>query len=196
MPFSLVHQGLRFILRESEPESRLDSFAAEFGWEKAVRPERDGMLREVVWSGYNVDLRFVVDDVTGCPYFFFTTGMWNSCLSLTKLAAGRLDVYSREELFAALESARSVAERRHALLMVALGGPHGFDEDVFEVIRDALGAPEAEIRKAAVYAMSYTPSVRYKPMLGSLRERDPDPGVRADADPLLEVMAEVGTGGV
>ncbi|MGW5641941.1 hypothetical protein ACWEV3_06510 [Saccharopolyspora sp. NPDC003752] len=44
--------------------------------------------------------------------------------------------------------------------------------------------------------MSRTPSVRYKPMLGSLRERDPDPGVRADADLLLEVMAEVGTGGV
>ncbi|MEV0083204.1 HEAT repeat domain-containing protein [Saccharopolyspora sp. NPDC050642] len=161
-----------------------------------MRPERDGMLREVVWSGYDVDLRFVVDDVTGCPYFFFATGMWNSCLSLTKLAAGRLDVYSREELFDALESAPSVADRRHALLMVALGGPHGFDEDVFEAIRDALGAPEADIRKAAVYAMSYAPSVRYKPLLGSLSERDSDPGVRADADLLLEVMAEVGTGGV
>ncbi|MEV0049637.1 hypothetical protein AB0H34_03960 [Saccharopolyspora shandongensis] len=44
--------------------------------------------------------------------------------------------------------------------------------------------------------MGYTPSVRYKPLLGSLRERDPDPGVRADVDLLLEVMAEVGTGGM
>ncbi|MEU5852054.1 hypothetical protein [Saccharopolyspora shandongensis] len=69
---------------------------------------------------------------------------------MTKVAAGRLDVYLRQELFDALESARSVADRRHAL-----------------------GAPEADIRKAAVYAMGCTPSVRYKPLLGSLRERDP-----------------------
>ncbi|WP_329518801.1 hypothetical protein [Spirillospora sp. NBC_01491] len=196
MPTS-AHLGPRIILRETEPELRLGSFAAAFGWDKTVHPEdpQAGTLREVVWEGYDTGLHFIVDDATGCPYLYFSTGTANDARVLTRMAAEQLEVYSREELLASFDAAHDAADRRRALLMAALGSSHTFDQDLHQRISDAARAPEADLRSAAIYAMSYSPSVRFKPLLGRLSADDPNPGIRQDAGLMLEVFGEVGTGG-
>jgi hypothetical protein len=50
------------------------------------------------------------------------------------------------------------------------------------------------VGRAAIYAMSYSPSVPFKPLLGQLAAHDPDPAVRQDASLMLEIFSEVGTG--
>ncbi|WP_433473932.1 hypothetical protein ACQPZP_34800 [Spirillospora sp. CA-142024] len=122
--------------------------------------------------------------------------MANDARSLTALAADRLQVYSRAELLAAVDSARGFAERRRALLMAALGSSHSLDEAVYQRIQDVAHASEPELRRAAVHAASYSPSTRYKPLLALLGSDDPDPAVRQDAALMLEIFTEVGTGGV
>ncbi|GAA1524219.1 hypothetical protein GCM10009678_01820 [Actinomadura kijaniata] len=190
--------GPRLILRESAPEPRLDSFAADFGWEKVEYPEdlQAGTLREVVWEGYDLGLHYLIDDVTECPYIYFSADMSHTAQALTQMATDHLHVYGRAELLSAFDTARGAAERRRTLLMAALGSSHTLDDALYQRIRDAAHAPEPELRRAAVYAASYSPSVRYKPLLALLSADDPDPAVRLDAGLMLDAINEVGTGGV
>jgi hypothetical protein len=122
--------------------------------------------------------------------------MANDARAFTEMLTAQFQVYSREELLAAADSARGLDERRRTLLMTALGSSRTLDEAVHQRIQDAAQAPEPELRRAAVYAASYTPSVRSKPMPALLSSDDPDPGVREDAALMLEILTEIGTVGV
>lgn len=179
----------RLILQPPRGEDDVARYATAQNWAKEREiPEDDerGTLREVVWRvSSEVTLHFIVDDMTGCPYVFFNTPWKNIGAGFVQHASHHLDVFARNDLAAAFDRARDPRDRANTLLMLALASPRELEEEFFELIVSTLEDPEAVVRRAAVYATTYTPSSLYRPHLTRIAKRDPSKTVRELAQDVL-----------
>ncbi|SEQ39379.1 HEAT repeat-containing protein [Streptomyces radiopugnans] len=189
----------RFIIRSDSPEREVEEYARAHDWPKVLDVPEDlesGDVRSIEWEiTGGARLKFFQDDVTDCPYFFIEAPYSNLCLSMTRHAVAEIPVCKRDELLNAFDVSEPGSEERcQAILMAALGASHELDVDVYRRIGEALGDPNADVRSAAVYAMSYSPASEYVPALRETAVGDTDGRVREEAQELLDVFAQIGIG--
>jgi hypothetical protein len=181
----------RLILRSPKGEEDVARYAQANAWpkEKVVpASNKRGTLRETIWRvSSQVTLHYIVDDVTSSPYIFFSTSWRNIGKGLVGHAQQNLDVYSYRELLTLSDSAEASEERAEALLRLALGSPREkeIDDESFNRIVSALDDDDERVRRAAVYATSYTPSPLYRPYLRRISAEDPVAEIRSDAMNML-----------
>jgi HEAT repeat protein len=130
-------------------------------------------------------LHYSVDEATNCPYIFFTAPWRNIALGFVRHAEQNLDVFTHDDLLAAYDEARGPEDRANALLRLALGSPRELNDDSFDRIVSALEDKGERVRRAAVYATSYTPSALYRPYLRKIAQKDPVKDIRKDAKEML-----------
>ena len=190
-------RSARIVLRSSgTAERQVTELADSFQWPKIADVPEDpdaGSLREVVWRiASTVDLHYQVDDATGLAYVFIRADHPRQEDSFAAHAEQHLVVFSRDELLHQYDAATSCEERAGALLMLAVGSPDEADEAGLRRISAALQDPDTDVREAAVYAVSYSPSQAYIPLLRHIAENDPVEELRADAGDMLNAYTEAG----
>jgi hypothetical protein len=192
------HLSQRLILRSAEPEHQVFEYANSFQWTMIVDIPEDpdvGQQREVVWRiSSTIDLHYQMDDMTGIGYVFIRADHPRQEDSFAAHAEQHLDVFPREELLRTYDMATDPEERGGSLLMLALGAPFKVDEATALRISAALQGPHPDVREAAIYATSYTPSEAYIPLLRHVAETDPVEALREDAQVMLDSYDEVGIG--
>ncbi|WP_158101722.1 HEAT repeat domain-containing protein [Streptomyces pharetrae] len=169
-------------------------YAIEHGWVGTTTPgdPEAGTINETVWMmSQDVSLHFLVDDQTDCAYVYTAANSARACQAAEQEVMRHLDVIDRSELLASFDHAESPSEKRQAVLRVALGAPDELDDDTFHRVREAMRESDSEVRKAAVYATSYSPSRRFIPILKSAFREDPSPDVREHAATLIEAYKQM-----
>jgi len=183
------YPSVRLILRPPLGEEDVERYAGSQHWRKEYdRRESSaaGTLREVAWRvSTEVMLHYTVDDVTNCPYIFFTAPWRQIGRGFIRHAEQNLRVFTHDDLLAAFDESHGSEDRANALLRLALGSPRELDDDSFDRIVSALQDQDDKVRRAAVYATSYTPSALYRPYLRRIAQRDPVKAIRKDAKEML-----------
>jgi hypothetical protein len=191
------HRSRRLVLQASQTAREdVAEYAESFGWPLLEEPRADAegeTLPETMWRiSSTVNLHFVVDDATGCPYVYVTAAHHDQCQAFCAHAEQHLNVWPRDQLLGAYDDSSSVEERSGLLLMLALASPQNIDEEGRERIMVALRDPAEDVREAAIYATSYTPDPQYRPLLEGITESDPVEILREDAADMLAAYDEAG----
>jgi HEAT repeat protein len=192
----VTHYSWRLILRgdPANAENAVIDYAIERGWVGTTTPgdPEAGTISETVWMmSRDASLHFLVDDQTDCAYVYTAANSARACQAAEQEVMRHLEVIDRSELLASFDQAESPSEKRQAVLRVALGAPDEVDDDTFRRVLEAMRESDPEVRKAAVYATSYSPSRRFLPLLESALRDDPSPDVREHAATLIEAYAQM-----
>jgi len=87
--------------------------------------------------------------------------------------------------------------RAQAVIRVGLGAPDEYDEEFFELIRDAFTSKEKYVREAAIWATAYSPWPHYRPLLEAAAQHDPEESTAPTPPPeanLVTVVARASVG--
>ncbi|MEU6005080.1 HEAT repeat domain-containing protein [Streptomyces sp. NPDC047453] len=169
-------------------------YAEAYGWPLIEEmPTNDDRVPEITWRiSSTVNLHYAEDDATGCSYVYVTAGYRDQCQAFCEHAEQHLNFWPREQLLAQYDSSSNAEERAGMLLMLALASTQRVDTEGQERIMAALRDPAEDVREAAIYATSYTPDWRYRPLLESVAESDPVEELRDDARNMLATYDEAG----
>lgn len=193
------HQSRNLVLPSpARGESVVTRYAGSKGWEKISEIPEDqvaGTLRKVVWEiDPGVGLHFSVDDATGLAYLYVSANSPEDAGSRADQIANVLGAREYAELLDGFDNAKDNDERAGALLTLALGALPGPDTASVDRISTALTDADPGVREAAIYASSYRPTDRYRPLLRQIAEHDPVDQLREDAREMLDIYDEIGIG--
>ncbi len=186
------------VLRERFSEERVGRFAVGLGWSRQWETTADpdeGISYAVGWGAGTLSVEYCEDDVSRHSYLCFAGEDAAAVEGATELAEARLDAWRVEDLLTAVDSATEPVELASAVIRAGLGAPRELDERFFAVIDDALQHPDARVREAAVWAVSYVPHPEYRGRLEALRDHDPEHDVWSTAQILLDAFDAEGIGG-
>jgi hypothetical protein len=196
---SSKHLTTRLIIRAQDGEAEARRYAEANGWNfwrELPQNERKGTLRELIWRiSSEVSMHYMMDDVTGSPYIYFSTPWPNIGISLVKQTQSQADVIPYSELLADFDFAEDSQDRPAALLRLALGSPRNPDDASSSRIIAGLQDRDDRLRKAAVYATTYTPSLIYLPLLRQISNDDPVSEIRDFAENVVQVYNKMTGGG-
>lgn len=192
----MIHYSWRMILRGDTDSAKrsVQEYAERYGWDGTTIPEdpASGTIEESIWQvSEDVAVHFMSDDFTRRPYVFAAADSINSCHAMQAHLQNHLNPVPQSELLADLENSTTPDERRRAILSVALGGPNQDNEIVISSIDQSLRDESAEVRKAAVFATTYSPSSRYIPMLTEALRNDASVEVREEARTILDIYEQL-----
>lgn len=185
----------RTVLRAADAEPEFTAYAERSGMrklEEVSAPPGAGLVRELWWSaGQNAKVYLAMDDVSGCWFFTVEGGDQSDVEELSRRLHREFDVWENDALLEAIDEVAGV-EGRHeaAILRAGLGAPLSFDEDVFDYLTDHFRDAEVGIRRAAVWAVSYSPWPEYLPLLREVARNDPDEDVRHNATLFIELITK------
>ncbi|MFC8798472.1 hypothetical protein ACFT2C_12130 [Promicromonospora sp. NPDC057138] len=186
------------VLRERFAEEEVGRFAVELGWsrqwETAADPE-EGICYAVGWGAGTLSVEYCEDDVSRHSYLCFAGDDAAAVDGVTELAEARLGAWRVEDLLTAVDTATEPVELGRAVIRAGLGAPRELDDRFFAVIDDALQHPDARVREAGVWAISYVPHPKYRRRLEALRDHDPEHEVWSTAEILLEAFDAEGVTG-
>lgn len=106
-----------------------------------------------------------------------------------RIRAG-LEVYDPSDLRRLLLPDLDASEALRLIAAAALMAPDDFDQEHFDLFAQALRHPEADVRRAAVFAITYVPWRQFRDLLADLPSRDP--AVATDAQVVLSSIDEHG----
>lgn len=185
----------RMVLRERFSEDEVETFAQELGWTRqGVDPAdpEEGISYHVFWAppGAAIALHYTEDDLARDSYVMVIGKDAAAVHGAQALIEPRLNTWRPAEVLAEVDGAAEPVPLARAVLRAGLGAPDEFDEDFFARINSALQHPARLVRETAVWAVTFSPYVEYRPALASLRDGDEDPDVRENAGILLEGIDE------
>jgi len=187
----MVLSARYIVLRDRFAEEQVGRFAVELGWsrqwETAADPD-EGISYAVGWGAGALSVEYSEDDVSRHSYLCFAGPDAAAVEGATELAEARLDTWRVEELLTAVDLATEPVELARAVIRAGLGAPRELDERFYAVIDDALQHPDARVREAAVWAISYVPQPQYRRRLEALRDHDPEHDVWSTAEILLDAF--------
>ncbi len=99
-----------------------------------------------------------------------------------------LDVYDKDEIRQMVESATQSSDVIDAIYIACVAAPQLYDEEYFQLFEDVLSHPDPEVRRAAIFAMSYVPWPQFNPLLEHVIATDPE--VRTDAEVMLQSLEQ------
>lgn len=193
---SFSYWSARSLLRPGTGLSDVEEYATSSGWERIRQQERDpaaGLQRKIAWRvASEVCLFYTEDDDADCA-FVYVGASWKSVgEGFYQHAREHLPVYEPQEVIAGYRRPGGGSAKN--LLRAVLAAPREYDETVFDIVAEAMRSPDRQLRAAAVYATSYNLWAEYLPKLRQVASSDPDEEIRSDADMMIEIYRESGTG--
>ncbi|MBE8522317.1 HEAT repeat domain-containing protein [Amycolatopsis sp. H6(2020)] len=178
----------RLIVRDFVEGAAIRSLAEDAGWslvgEIARDPDR-GIFYEAKWDTGNGEfVHYVVDEFADAAYLVVANE--TSDATLSRIEAG-LPVWSPAELLEDCYLHVYPAGWARSLRRLGAGAPLTVEEPVLAYIRFSAEHQDAPVRRAAVWAMTYTGWPEFAEVLATLAQDD-DPRVAGEARQALEVL--------
>lgn len=188
----------RMVLRERFCEEEVERFAQELGWTRRGVDQADpeeGIAYHVFWAppGAALSLHYTEDDLARDSYVTVIGKDAAAVHGARALIEPRLNTWPLEDLLAEVDGASTPVSLARAVLRAGLGAPEEFDERFFVRINTALQHSDRRVRETAVWAVTFSPYYEYRPALSAIQESDEDPGLRDNAEILLEGFDEIGS---
>lgn len=146
------------------------------GWELAnevAATERTPYQKIWTTGGGSTSVLYVEDALLGLRYFQIRGEEPERVVKQLKDA---LEVYDEGELAGMLGEGREPREAVRALHVAAVTAPSAYDEGYFELFEKGFAHPEAEVRRAAVFAVAYVGWREFRAPLERLRALDAEAG--------------------
>lgn len=172
---------LRLVPKDSDA---LHGFAQELGWRNTrVISGNEETPREIVYETKKPGtvVHWIEDPKIGVDYLAIAGSERDAAAA--ELRAIR-EFYSLSEMIVAASEAEP-DEKMAAIYYLALLAPDKLDERVFDIFSRYLRDEEADVRGAAVLAISYVGWPEFIVPLQPLVTRDPDETVRQDAGVMI-----------
>jgi hypothetical protein len=133
---------------------------------------------EVVWltPDRQTAIHYIDDRIVSFPYFYVQGDDPNGVSDQIK---AHLDVYEWGEIQDMVSEAVDSASLARALFHVGVAAPQAFDPMIFGILVYALSHSNADIRQAALIAVSFAAWPEFREVLQRLEEGDPSPDVRS-----------------
>lgn len=191
-------QGPRIVPHTKMHRRELNEYANQEGWDYEAETKADeqrGIWHELRWSlGPLLWVHYIEDPVSSLGYFAVTGDDPQLVQSISATIADDLEAWSIEELCEIFDRTTEPHALAQTTVYLGLAAPHDFDVRVFDRIRRALNHSEVGVRHAAMWAMSYSPWPRYRPLLSDAVRNDPDSDLREAAQAVLDGFDEQGIG--
>ncbi|MFC8798471.1 hypothetical protein ACFT2C_12125 [Promicromonospora sp. NPDC057138] len=185
-----AYTSRRMVLRGWGSADEVMTFAAEGGFE-LIKDEADdaadGIVREVIWQvTAGIVLQYAVDGRAGCSVFVLAGAPADDVQGIAESIEQGLHPWTLKELLAAVDKAKGAEETCAAVLRAGIGAPFGFDRRFYKRLRKAVRSDDAAVRRAGVWATSYSRWAELRPDLEAVASADPDPELRRDAEVILD----------
>jgi translation initiation factor 2 alpha subunit (eIF-2alpha) len=184
--------------RVSLSREKLEEYGDQEGWFLEAEIESDdqrGIWHEVRWScGPRLWIHYLEDPISSVAYLIVTGNDPQLIKSMSRTIEHDLDTWPIAELIGIVDSASDPHVLARAVVRLGVAAPHSFDKRVFDRIRNALNHSESGVRHAALWALSFSPWPRYRPLISGIARSDPEPWLREAAQAVLDGFdaAEVG----
>lgn len=189
----IFDRSRRLVLRDDADESDVEELAALVGWPRRVDIPADPeewTPRQISWYvGPAIALTYCEDLLSGFFYVMITGSDEKVIRSTVELAETTLNTWRLPELVRSADPGADPDTYAAEVLRLGLGAPVEFDEEFFRSVRRALRSAQPEVRKNAVWAITYEPWPAYAPLLEELLEEEQDEEVADIARSVLEEMA-------
>jgi hypothetical protein len=176
------------VLREPIDEDDVWLFASEFNLEKTHElsaPERQGIVRQVSWAtDQETRLHYAVDHLSACSFIVVEDGDSENFSQLVDAVMEVLDPWTIDELLTEAASYATSGDPRafaQAVIRLGVGAPNDYNGEVFNRILAAMHSPETWVRKAAIWATTYSRWPQFLPLLSEVADKDPDQEIRSEA---------------
>jgi len=184
------YKARRLLLRTFPAEDSVTALADEMGWPFVGRteedPEEDTVL-EVMWMvSPDLVLHYAEDRMSKTAYVMASSWSPERAEEFAAELSALLDVRSLGDLLNAVDAAADEHQLSLALTRLTLGAPREYDVDVYTRVCRGLIRSDATTRLSAIWAIGFMPWPEYKKALAPVAAKDPDHGVRAMAEALLE----------
>ncbi|MGW1148168.1 HEAT repeat domain-containing protein [Streptomyces sp. NPDC002454] len=134
-----------------------------------------------------------VEDVVASQCYVSVSGDVPTLVEGTlRMVVEDLDVWSPDELIAAVDNATDPVARGLALIRLGIGSPIHYDAEIAQRVLDGLGDADHRVREMAVWASSYRAFPRYRSRLRELAQHDPESSVRDGAREMIESYDQAG----
>lgn len=188
-----VHTSRRLVLRDWGSDEEVMAFAAEGGYE-LVKDESDdvvdGIVREVIWQlTPGIVLQYAVDSRSGCSVLVLAGAPADDVQGIVESIERGVHPWTLKELLSAVDRAKGPEATSAAVLRAGMGAPPEFDRRFYKRLRKAVRSDDAAVRRAGIWAISYSRWAQFRPDLEAAASGEPDPELRKDAQVILDHYA-------
>lgn len=185
-----VHTSRRMVLRGWGSADEVMAFAAEGGFE-LIKDEADdivdGIVRDVIWQVTpGIVLQYAVDSRSGCSVFVLAGTPADDVQGIAESIEQGVHPWTLKELLSAVAKAKGTEETCTAVLRAGIGAPLEYDRRFYKRLRKAVRSDDAAVRRAGIWATSYSRWAQFRPDLEAAAAGDPDPELRKDARVILD----------
>jgi hypothetical protein len=183
----------RMVLRESVTEREVSRLADDFDMTKirdVSAPDRQTIVREVAWEAeLGLRLHYAVDYLSACSFVVIECDDYQQFRRLLIVVIEVLYPWTIDELIRKVDSYSPAGNPRdlaRAVIRLGVGAPNDYNDEVFRWISHAMRSPEAWVRKAAIWATTYSRWPQFLPLLGQVADTDADPKLRSQARRMVD----------
>lgn len=189
----------RFLSREYAASADMKEFADAFLWtlssERTADPARD-VKRRIKWEvSPGVHVTYLEDPAVQSSYSIVTSTVGAPPVeTVAAVLEAAPHVVSPDDLIAAVDSAVGIDDKSIAVVRAGLGAPTVVDDRFVRKIGAAAEDESAEIREAAVWAMTFSEWPTFRPLLVQIGRDDQESHLRRLAAMATEVFNNMDLG--
>lgn len=179
----------KLVLKPTSGENDVRLIAMVHGWELQADIPAGDTPRQIHYAMPDGQTAVVyVEDTLLQTYYLVLNGPAEDDAE-RKVHAG-LEVYSPSDLRRLLNPDVDTYDALRLVGAAAQMAPEGFDQRTFDLFSAALGNPDFEVRRGAIFAITYVPWRQFRDILLDIMAKDPD--VSKDAETVLGIIDEHG----
>ena len=164
---------VKLVLKPTSEETDLKLIASLKGWQLLrENPAEPAIPHQILWTTPDgaTTIIYVEDQLLQTRYLTIS-GPEEQAIA-KQLEAG-LEAYSLDDLSRLSSPDLAPPEAVVLVNAAALKAPQEYDAELFELISKALQHPAVEVRRAAVFAITYVPWRQFRNVLSQLGNTDP-----------------------
>jgi hypothetical protein len=185
-----VIMGRRLVLPASMGENDVVGFAQATNGQKIHDVTADpefGMTREIIWlvaPGYF--LHFGREKPFNHSFVQVSGENETVIENFTNVVSAYFETPSDDSLLEAIDTAKTAAETREALVMAGIGAPQSADGRYLERLEGAIHNQDPEIREAGLWCALHTSWSECQPLVQNMAASDPSDSLRQAAIGAME----------
>lgn len=183
------------VLREHPAEQSVQKFAEQdLGLKRSVDASSDvsiGITRDIVWEiADDMVLQYNEDSLSETSIIALAGPIKKAVKDLGGLIERYFKPWSLEELVARVDETKNLPEHKRMLLQMGIGAPREHVSGIFRRIKDAMTSDDTEVRRAGVWAASYSRWPECRGLVEKVALHDQDEGLRRDAQIVLRYYSD------
>jgi hypothetical protein len=177
---------VRVVLQESVSEADIDSAAWDNEWSlvKTIKGD-ENTPHEVIYRTEDEQafIHYIEDLYIDMAYLVVRSEEPEAAIEEIRAS---LQTHDEEEIHQMVKDAANIEELVRAVYYAGLAAPQQYDPTSFKLFKDILSSSNPKARRAGITAIGYVGWSEFKEILEKIKEADPEPDVRKDAEIMLE----------